>query len=110
LLPKSRLDEIAPYGRPLTGLTENSVPDRLALEVELDQIRQQGYATNMRESDDEIAAVGVAIRDPGGRPSFGIAVAAPASRMTSERVHQVAAAARATALDIERNLNLQVRR
>ena len=70
-------------------LTPASVGSFASLERELDVIRRQGYATNLGESETDVAAVGRALpRSPDGR-RMAVAVSAPASRLPAERIRHV---------------------
>lgn len=72
-------------------LTPASIGSFAQLERELDQIRRQGYATNFGESEADVAAVGLAMPDaPGGR-RVAVAISAPAARLPTARVPEIAA-------------------
>jgi IclR family acetate operon transcriptional repressor len=74
----------------LPRMTESSLSTFADLESELAQVRRLGYATNMMESEDDICAVGVALRSPSGVPVASISIAGPASRLSRERIRQIA--------------------
>src|SRR5207244_6929023 len=78
-LPRERLHELYPAER-LPGMTPNTTTSRRKLEAELALVREQGYATNVGESEPDVSAVGVAIRNGRGSPRMGISVAVPLSR------------------------------
>ncbi|WP_308470649.1 IclR family transcriptional regulator C-terminal domain-containing protein, partial [Arthrobacter sp. N199823] len=59
----------------------NSIASRDALEGELDEIRQAGYATSREESEDGVTSVAAAITGPSGT-LYGINVSVPAHRMS----------------------------
>jgi len=105
LSPES-LRRIFPDER-LPTATIHSVATRSALEVELEVVRRLGYATNFEGGEIGLSGVGVLIRDPEGRPLAAVAVSAPTSRLTDERVARFAGAARETASRIERALRLE---
>lgn len=73
--------------RRLEAMTKRSIADRDQLEAELAAIRRRGYATNMLESEDDIAAVGVAITTA---PAAAFSVTGPAGRMTPQRIDRIA--------------------
>ncbi len=95
-LPNERLLELYPAER-LPRLTPHSVPTRKQLQQELDQVRRRGYATNRSESEPDIAAVAVVVRNAFGQPRAAIAVSAPLSRLDEANVPEVAAVLRAAA-------------
>jgi IclR family acetate operon transcriptional repressor len=74
----------------LPRMTDSSLSTLADLEAELAQVRRLGYATNMMESEDDICAVGVALKSPSGIPVASISIAGPASRLTRERIRQIA--------------------
>ncbi len=84
----------------LPGLTPRSVRRREDLERELIGVRKRGYATNQGESEDDVTAVGVAVRDHRGRQRAAIAVALPSARATGERLDEIAVAAIAGAAEL----------
>lgn len=89
---------------PLEQLTERSLGTYAALERELDLVRERGYATNIGEIEDAVAAVGVPIPVPRGVRPTAIAVTAPWGRMPPERVPAVVAAATEAAARIAAQL------
>jgi len=92
LLASLPLDELRyryPKNR-LVGGTANAVTSRAALESELDATREQGYGINRSESETDLCAISVALRDPGRGHALGaISVSGPASRM-DHRVEEIA--------------------
>lgn len=93
LLTVEELREIYPSPR-LRGGTERATVLRSELEGVLGAIAKQGYATNMGESEDGVAAVSVPVVDRLGRPRAALSVVAPASRFKSAQVGQAVAALR----------------
>jgi DNA-binding IclR family transcriptional regulator len=81
----------------LVALTESSISQRRLLIAALEEAREQGYATNLGESDPDLAAVGVAIADVVGSPKVGLGISAPASRLSPTRIETIAEAAKGTA-------------
>ncbi len=84
----------------LTGLTARSTRRRADLERELVSVRGRGFAINVGESEDDVSAVGVAVRDHRGRQRAAIAVALPSVRASGERLDEIATAALASAHEL----------
>jgi DNA-binding IclR family transcriptional regulator len=79
----------------LGGLTANSIRTRSALERELRQVRDQGYATSSEESENGVCSVAVAY-PPGQAPlRLALNVAVPVHRMNQELAGRLAAAIKA---------------
>jgi IclR family acetate operon transcriptional repressor len=95
-LPADRLRELYPSPR-LEGRTPRSIRTRAALEAELARIRDLGFAVNLGESEAEVGAVGVVVRDTLGHPRAALAISAPLSRIQGERVAELAEALKRTA-------------
>ncbi len=74
----------------LPQMTGNSLSSFSDLEGELTQVRRLGYATNVLESEEDMCAVAVALSSQSGMPIASISVAGPASRLSRERLRQVA--------------------
>lgn len=106
--PPAELDLLYPPQEPLPVLTSDTVADRAALDEQLAEIRRRGYATNFRESDPEIRAIGVALSGRMANLLAGVAISAPVSRLPDENVPHVAAAVMETVRRIERALGLLV--
>ncbi len=68
----------------LPSQTPRSLNSMQALERALDDIRQQGYATNHEESEDGVGSVAIALVNAASRPVAAIAVAVPVNRLTSK--------------------------
>ncbi len=90
-LPPARLAELYPSDE-LSRLTPRSITTRTRLIRELERVRVQGYATNRSESEPDIAAVAVIVRNAFGEPQGAIAVSAPLLRLDQSRVPAVAKA------------------
>lgn len=75
---------------PLTRRGLHAITDREALQRELARTREQGYAVDDREFADDIRAVAAPICDHQAVVSAAIAVAGPATRLSLERLHQLA--------------------
>jgi DNA-binding IclR family transcriptional regulator len=107
LSPES-LRRIYPEER-LRTVTAHTVAWRSLLEAELETVRRRGYATNFEGGQIGVCGVGVLVRDPEDRPLASVAVSAPSSRLTDERVACYARAAQETAARIERALRVEIR-
>jgi len=73
----------------LEGGTDNAMRTRSALEAELAETRERGYAVNLSESEVGLCAVSVPIRDAGGMAIGAISVSGPAGRV-ADRVPEIA--------------------
>jgi IclR family acetate operon transcriptional repressor len=69
----------------LPALTDNSVTSRSALMTELIEVRRQGHARNVEESELGVGSVSAAVREEGGRPVCAVSVSAPLVRMSKKR-------------------------
>ena len=81
----------------LEQLTPRSVATVTGLLTRLDETRRHGYALNDGESEEELRAVAVAIRDLAGRVRAAITLSAPGYRLPPDQVPGVVAAMRRTA-------------
>jgi DNA-binding IclR family transcriptional regulator len=81
----------------LEQLTARSVGTVTALLARIDETRRHGYALNDGESEEELRAVAVAIRDQLGRVRAAITLSAPGHRLPPDRLPGVVAAMRQTA-------------
>jgi DNA-binding IclR family transcriptional regulator len=86
-LPDAQLTSLlrASGGRPPEGMTATG---RRALVTELRQVRDQGYAENIEESESGVCAIGICVRDAAGDPVAALSVSAPAVRYTPDRSRQ----------------------
>jgi IclR family acetate operon transcriptional repressor len=91
-----------PSGRPPDGLTEAG---RRALVAELRQVRDQGYAENIEESESGVCAVAICVRDPGGDPVAALSVSCPSVRYTPERTRSFVRELRTTVTRAELDLS-----
>jgi IclR family transcriptional regulator, acetate operon repressor len=69
-------------GRPPEGMT---AAGRRSLVNQLRQVREQGYAENIEESESGLCAIGVCVRDKSGDPVAALSVSAPSVRYTPDR-------------------------
>lgn len=89
----------------LPALTVNTITSQVALNAELEIIRNQGFAMDTEESMLGACCVACAVLDPiQGRPLASFSMSGPTVRMTRERIATIARALRSAALDIEKNL------
>jgi DNA-binding IclR family transcriptional regulator len=88
----------------LAPLNERSLTTRSALFAELEQIREDGYATNFGESEMGIAAVAMAQRSMTGAAPVAIAISAPEQRLPASRVPELVEALRVVTRDVRRRL------
>ena len=103
-LPVERLNALFPSEQ-LIGLTPNSLISRGALERELNQVRERGYATNFDESEPDVSAVSAVIRDRMSRLKASLTVSAPSTRLHDEvLVAHIAEATLRTAAEIGKQL------
>jgi IclR family acetate operon transcriptional repressor len=79
--------------RRLERLTPRSLQTMDALEADLAEIRERGFATNYGQSEDDVAAVAVAVPGPPGHRPAAITVSAPLTRLGDRDVPRIAAAA-----------------
>jgi DNA-binding IclR family transcriptional regulator len=87
--------------RTFAGLTEKTQTSREDLEKELELVRERGYATNFGESEIDIAAIAVPVRDRRGTVRAGLAVSAPVTRVEPGDVPQIADSLKAGAARLE---------
>jgi len=88
----------------LVGLTPLSVTRRSKLLIQLNQIRECGYAANFGESTPGLSAIGVPISDPRGQVVAAIGVSAPADRMDEDQVATIVSAVQRVAASIQSDL------
>lgn len=71
---------------PLAQYTEQTITDLNALESELKNVKQAGYATDNEEFLPGLLCVAVLVPSPTGRSNLGVAIQAPILRLKSEKV------------------------
>jgi DNA-binding IclR family transcriptional regulator len=69
---------------------------RRALITELRQVREQGWAENIEESESGLCAVGMCVRDSGGAAIAALSVAAPTARYSPGKARALVGALTAT--------------
>lgn len=88
-------------GRPLESFTTNTVTDPAELEKQLEQIREQGFATCWQERELGLCSIAVPLRDHTGTPVASLTLAGPAGRLTEDRVEEYLEPLRAAAVEID---------
>ncbi len=68
---------------PFAGRT---IVDKGVLLAELEEVRQQGYATDYGEQEEGVSCIGAPVRDYSGRVVAAISISGPWIRITPERV------------------------
>jgi DNA-binding IclR family transcriptional regulator len=79
-LSPEQVRELYPGGR-LATQTGQSLRSMKALEIALEEVREQGFATNHEESEEGVGSVAIALVNGAGRPVAAVAVAVPVSRL-----------------------------
>ncbi len=86
------LSQMAPAQRrrllsaaPLQGFTNNSLTTFEAVDAELDQVREQGYAFDNEEFLPGLLCLGVLVPSRNGNSNMGLAVQAPIMRFSKEK-------------------------
>lgn len=74
------------YPRGAQALTEATLQSLEAIQSHLAEVARVGYATNVGESAEDVAALAVVVRDHTRAPIAAIAVAAPRERLPSARI------------------------
>ncbi|ASN50765.1 IclR family transcriptional regulator [Sinomonas sp. R1AF57] len=91
-LPKSQVRALYPNAAAFTSRTEEGEQIRSysALQSELDQVRQRGYATEAGEVTPGLASVAAAVTDHAGWPTAAVAVTFEDERVPAERREELA--------------------
>jgi len=92
------------YQDGLPRLTAHTITDFATLDRELALVRRRGYAVNRGESEADLSAVAVAVRDRMGRAVAALAISSLASRMGADQLPALVDAARRCAARIEADL------
>jgi DNA-binding IclR family transcriptional regulator len=87
--PESRVREIIAE-RGLPRFTRNTIADPEALLTELTVVRQQGYAIDDEEYDEGLRCIGAPIMDHTGQVVAALGIGGPVTRVTPERVPELA--------------------
>lgn len=78
-------------GVELEKMTENTITDLDTLVAELKDVAERGYATDDRESSDDVSCVAAPVSDHTGTVMAAISVSVPTSRMTPDRSDELTA-------------------
>jgi DNA-binding IclR family transcriptional regulator len=89
---------------PLARLTPSTITDREALLLELDEVREQGYATTSGELEVGLNAVAAPVREADGTVIASIVTSGPEYRLTEERLPKVGKLVSDAAADVSRRL------
>jgi IclR family acetate operon transcriptional repressor len=84
----------------LAARTERTLTSRAALFTQLEEVRVRGYATNDAESENDVSAVAVAVKDRPGKVRGAVVVTGPRSRTDGAWMERVSAATMRTAKDL----------
>ncbi len=90
--------------RKLPALTKNTITSLAALKVELEKVREQGYAVDHEEGLVGAVCVACAILDASGRPVAAVSVSGPTVRVTPDRIEEIGRVVKAAAAEIEKKL------
>jgi DNA-binding IclR family transcriptional regulator len=75
----------------LARFTRHTITTRRALQAQLDQALEDGYATTFEEYEDGLNAVAVAVHDHTGAVVASVSVSGPAYRLDTSRISDVVA-------------------
>jgi DNA-binding IclR family transcriptional regulator len=89
-LPSAELDSI--INQSLVSFTDNTITSRDTLLEQLETVRNQGYAVDYEEFEVGVCAVAAPIYNRMGKVVAALGCPCPISRMTSERITQIAEA------------------
>ncbi len=102
-LPEPQLDELL-ANNPLRQIGPNCITSPTQLKEELSRIRQRGYSIDDEEFSAGIRAIGAPIWNRRNHVIAGIAIAGPASRLSLERLGDLAPLITQAADDISKRL------
>ncbi|MEA2001245.1 MAG: IclR family transcriptional regulator [Actinomycetota bacterium] len=95
-LPDQELDAVL-QGWVLEQKTPHTIVDQATLRTELKQIRKQGYAWNVNESELGVLSVSAPIRNLAGRVTAALSAAGPETRMAAAKLQMTQAVMEAAA-------------
>ena len=101
-LPPHELDAI--LSRPLVAYTDKTIISPAELRTHLEAIRRQGYGLDDQEYEVGIRAVSAPIRNQEGAVIAAMSMASPTSRMTPDRIPEIAGALRQAAEAVSRRM------
>ncbi|MGW1784829.1 IclR family transcriptional regulator [Streptomyces sp. NPDC002143] len=102
-LPEDELGALYPTGR-LEAVTEHTVTTLKELRAQLAEVRKAGYAVNDGESEVDVSAVALAVRQKAGPPRVAIAITAPMSRAGESWAARTAEIAKTVIDDLEKQI------
>ena len=92
---------------PMPAFTEHTLTDAAALRLELDGVRQRGFATAMGEIEEGLNAIAAPIFDAAGVVVAALSLSGPSYRVTPERVSGLGEITRQMADQVSRRLGYQ---
>ena len=102
-LPREQRKKIL-EGRKLSQFTKNTITSKRELEKELKKVREQGFAVDRGEYEDELHCVGAPIRNYQEKVVGAISIAGPAFRMDVDKRDDLKKALIQTAREISKRL------
>lgn len=102
-LPPGRVAEIIAE-RGLAAYTPHTITDEAELHAELARIRERGYAIDNEEYDEGLRCIGAPVRDHSGHVVAALGIGGPVTRITPERVGELADLVMAAARGLSRRL------
>lgn len=102
-LPAERVAEIV-ADRGLASYTARTITDPTHLDAELERIRGCGYAVDNEEYDEGLRCIGAGVRDHSGHVVAALGIGGPVTRITPERVGELADLVMAAAAGLSRRL------
>jgi IclR family transcriptional regulator, KDG regulon repressor len=101
--PRERVEEIVAE-RGLAAYTPHTITDLEGLEVELERIRVLGYAIDNEEYDEGLRCIGAPVRDHSGHVVAALGIGGPVTRITPDRVDELAELVMTAARGLSRRL------
>jgi IclR family acetate operon transcriptional repressor len=102
-LPRERVEAIVAE-RGLAAYTPQTITDLPRLEAELDHIRALGYAVDNEEYDEGLRCIGAPVRDHSGHVVAALGIGGPVTRITPDRVDELAELVMTAARGLSRRL------
>jgi DNA-binding IclR family transcriptional regulator len=102
-LPPERVEQIVAE-RGLAAFTPHTITDPEALEAELERIRALGYAVDNEEYDEGLRCIGAPVRDHSGHVVAALGIGGPVTRITPDRVGDLAELVMTAARGLSRRL------
>lgn len=100
---KSMLEDVFTHAG-LEGFTPKTLTSPKALQKELSRVRNQGYALDDEEFAQGVRCIAVGVRGSSGAVVTAFSLSGPSSRVTDERISQLAAAVAQAAERFERQM------